>query len=195
MDSNEFSGWWGEMAQIVEYDELDGALRRIDALPDAAECHGILCGMLCEQGSVDQENWIRQVLGEYDSADALVAETVGVLRRVYAVTMEQINDTELGFRLLLPEEDAGLEQAVAALSEWCQGFLFGFNLNGGRSEENTPEDVRDVMEDMVEISRVDIDVEGEEDESSFTEVAEYVRMGVLLILEELHPMRVTTRMQ
>lgn len=183
------------MDRSIDYDRLEGALRRIDALPDAAECHGILCGMLCEQGSVDQSRWIRQVLGEVDMSDALVAESVNLLHDLYIVTMEQVNDTELGFRLLLPDEDHGLHEAVAALSEWCAGFLFGFNLNGGRAKEQTPENVQEILVDLVDISRVDPDVADEEDEGSFAEVLEYVRMGMLLILEELHPMRVTTRMQ
>lgn len=183
------------MEQFIDYEELNSALRRIDALQDAAECHGILCGMLCEQGSVERDYWVRQVIGDADRADVLVAEAVTLLHRLYDVSLRQLNDTELGFHLLLPGNEDSLEQAVAALSEWCQGFLYGFNINGGKTQDKLPGNVREVMEDLVEISRVDLEVDGEEDESSFAEVIEYVRMAVILILEELHPLRVSTRLQ
>jgi uncharacterized protein YgfB (UPF0149 family) len=47
------------------------------------------------------------------------------------------------------------------------------------------------MRDFVEISRLghgDGD-DGNEDETAFAEIAEYVRMAVLLVYEELRPLR------
>jgi len=62
-----------------------------------------------------------------------------------------------------------------------------------------PEDTAELMKDMIEISRAGQDVDDagieesddNDDELAYMEIEEYVRMGVLLIYEELQPLQST----
>ena len=60
-----------------------------------------------------------------------------------------------------------------------------------------PEDVAELVRDITEISRADFEIEeaDEDDEQAFSEVVEYVRMGVLLINDELQPLKAPARLQ
>jgi uncharacterized protein YgfB (UPF0149 family) len=52
-----------------------------------------------------------------------------------------------------------------------------------------PDAVGEMLEDLAQIARVDFDVDetDEEEQHAFADVVEYVRIGVLLINEELQP--------
>ena len=79
-----------------------------------------------------------------------------------------------------------------ALGEWCQGFLSGLTLGGISDFDKLGTDAREVVEDLVEIARAGTSyhLEGsEEDEQAYAELMEYLRVGVLLINEELQPLK------
>jgi len=56
--------------------------------------------------------------------------------------------------------------------------------------------VREILRDLAEISKVEFDVEGagEAEEGAYAEIVEYVRVGVLLINEEMHPVKAPPRL-
>ena len=183
----------------IDYIAIEDALKRVDADAEAAESHGILCGMLCSAGRADINSWLKQLMGEVDldTSDVLARETTELLGQLYKTTVEQLNDTEMGFQLLLPEDEDNLLYNVRSLSEWCQGFLLGFGLGVAKSEDSLPDEVKELLADFVEITKVGLDAvsEDEQDMESFMEVMEYVRMGVLLIQEILHPIRGPSTLQ
>src|SRR5690606_2130232 len=91
-------------------------------------------------------------------------------------------------RLELPDDDAPLSDRVYALGEWCEGFLLGFASAGPEARTQAPAEISDLLEDFVEITKVEsagLEGEAEGDEQSFAEVSEYVRMGVLMAFEQL----------
>jgi len=87
------------------------------------------------------------------------------------------------------------------LGVWCQGFVYGLAVGGVKEETELPEDSKELIKDILEISRAgyiaddeaeistDVEDDNEEDEIAFMEVSEYVRMGTLLIYEELQPLQ------
>ncbi len=82
-----------------------------------------------------------------------------------------------------------LEDRVDAMQEWTQGFLLGISLAGLEKFDGLPDDSKELIDDFIEISKADqFDVEDkEESEDAYMQVVEYLRMGVLLIAEELQP--------
>lgn len=184
-------------ASNPDYDEVDGALRRADALPDAAETHGMLCGLTCAAGRPDRETWMGQVLSDTDPANAMVGQCRGVLDQLYQGTMGQLNDSVLDFQLLVPADTDPLPERARALGKWCEGFLFGLGLAGVEITADLPGAVPELLKDMSDISRVEFDIDSPEeaDEAAYAEIVEYVRVGVLLINEELHPTKAPPRLQ
>ena len=87
---------------------------------------------------------------------------------------------------MLPDDDEPLESRVEALGTWCQGFVYGLSLGGMKEDTGLPDDSKELIKDILEISRAgyvaddeaeagldaSMDGEGEEDEVAFMEVCE-----------------------
>lgn len=186
------------MDTLPDITQLEDLLFQVDAAMGAIESHGALCGMLCAQGSTEAPQWLVHVLGEQTEGNPALKKAAAHLMQLYQYTMEQINDTEVEFDLYLPDDDDPLEERVEALSMWCQGFVYGLAAGGIQKDTELPGDTQELIRDMIEISRIgqqSIDADEEDDESleedevAFMEVMEYVRMGTVLIYEELQPLQ------
>ncbi len=186
------------MYTISDIDDLDAMLQHAQATMGAAEAHGALCGMLCARGATGLSEWMQHVLGEHAQTTAM-HDLTAQLSQLHRHTLEQINDAVAGFYLLLPDDGAHLSVRVDALASWCQGFIYGLAAGGISSETQLPADSRELLLDIIESSRAgpEIDTEDavEADEIAFIEISEYVRTGVLLINEELQPLKTARTLQ
>lgn len=180
-----------------DYLELDQILGRAEAAAGAAEVHGLLCGMLCAAGRLDAEGWAGQIFPEMDANNISIRQGLAAVQSLADWTVGAMNDPVLGMDLLLPAEGAPLFERTAALGEWCQGFLLGLAAGGVGQDTQLPEDVSELIRDFTEISRAGFEVDegDEDDEVAFSDVAEYVRVGVLLINDELQPIKAPPRLQ
>ena len=187
------------MSQFPEIVELEELLYRIDATMGAADAHGALCGMLCARGAIELSEWVDHVIGEQEQGSDVLHEVVHKLSELHQSTLEMMNDATGGFKLLLLEDDDPLPDRVEALAAWCQGFIYGLAAGGIKEESELPEDTAELLKDMIEISRAGHDVDdaaeeetdADDDEVAYMEIEEYVRMGVMLIYEELQPLQST----
>ena len=80
-----------------------------------------------------------------------------------------------------------MRERARGLSEWCQGFLFGFGASIGAV--GVPQSSQEFLHDLREFCRVDDDNAGTDnaDEAAYMELVEYVRAGALLLREEEMP--------
>jgi hypothetical protein len=168
---------------------VDSALELVETEMEAEECHGTLTGLLCAKGDMKAEEWLEYIAKSLDPNDLLAREALDTFRALHEQTRKALNDTLLDFHPLLPDEEASVEERIGSLGEWCQGFLLGMSAGGLTDLEKMPGDSGEILRDLVEIARAgSYELDGdEEDEGSFLELLEYVRTGVLLINEELHP--------
>ena len=189
------------MSHYPDISQLEGLLFDVDAMLGATESHGALCGMLCAQGATDAAQWMLQVLGEHEETSNALQQAGKLLMQIHQLSVEQMNDSNVDFDLMLPDDDEPLESRVEALGVWCQGFVFGLAVGGVKEDTDLPEDSKELIKDILEISRAGYIADNEaelnamaeddsdEDEVAFMEVTEYVRMGTLLIYEELQPVQ------
>lgn len=178
------------MFYSVSHAFLQEKLLNSGATAGASEAHGILCGGISSAGKAPFQDWVRQVLGQAPvSGDVLMAEAVELLEEIFVESETGMASDLYEFELLLPDDDQALTDRVRALGEWCDGYLLGFS--SGRETASLPvsAEVDDVIKDFVEFSKVDdnVDEASELDEQALTEVVEYIRMNVLLVLETMHP--------
>lgn len=179
--------------QAPSYHQLATLLSAYGDAMSVSECHGVLCGMVSCNPALDGSDWAGRALSgdldgtleegaepEVDAADR------ATLKALVDDTKLQLNDEELGFQPLLPDEDELLEDRIAALGDWCEGYLYGLGLGGLKDFTAFSPEAQEFCADLVEISHISFD-EGDEggNEEAFFEIVEYVRMGALMVHEEL----------
>ncbi|MDH5300617.1 MAG: UPF0149 family protein [Gammaproteobacteria bacterium] len=176
--------------QQVDFFRLNQSLSSARAEADAAEAHGILCGLFCATGQSAKQLWIEQIMGDYDPQNLLLKEALNLLSEMHDITIEQFQQGQFALQLMLRADVEPLEERVQDLGEWCQGFLYGLTIAGIKDLDNLPKDAREVLQDILHISKADFDDNEDEDagESAYAEVVEYVRIGALVVYGELnHP--------
>ncbi len=174
---------------LPSYSNVLLTLDRIESEIEPSELHGAFCGLLCANNKTTFDVARDNLLQSLDLDNLLHKEALSSLTSLFDNTNRQINDPTCDFHLLLPEEES-VEELVFALGEWCQGFLLGLSLGGVNDLEALPEEGAEIAKDFLEIARAGslyTIEESEEDEQSFEELMEYVRVGVLLINEILNP--------
>jgi len=177
---------------IPDYITITAALEKLDTEVTPSEVHGTLAGLLSAITSAKAELWQHNLWPQtsHDSGDLLAAEALEAFNQLHDITRLQLNDPNCEFQLLLPVDDDHIDNRVNALGDWCQAFLVGLALGGIKDFAPLPDNAREVANDLVEIARAgsSYSLEGnEEDENAYAELVEYIRVGVLLINEELQP--------
>ncbi len=167
------------------YESVESALTLMNCDIGPAECHGMLCGMLCGMQGFDPTLWLGHATG-YD--EDLRFDELGAghaLKQLLEETLSGFDSDDFALQVLVPEDDYPLETRTAALGAWCRGFLSGFGLSEITDLEQLSDDSRGYLRDIQEIGRVDPETAGKnDDEYSLMELCEYARMGALLLREE-----------
>jgi uncharacterized protein len=173
----------------VTFPEITRVLEGLRSAVPAAESHGCLCGALCTTSHYAMERWLEEIIPDEDRRSD--DDSQQALRLLFADTLNALRGDEMELELLLPDDDAALELRATALSQWCQGFLYGFATGQPVNTEELPADVDEVLRDLTHIGRATVELgEGSEDEEeAYAEVVEYVRVGVQLIHDELVDVR------
>lgn len=152
-----------------------------DADLSAAQAHGMATGMLCANERTQSTEWLTEL---FSHAPPIAGESRTTLVNLFEDTQDLLASDEFEFDLLLPGDEALLSEQVEALTDWCQGFLLGVSFTDTASDQS--KEVREILKDIIEFTKLDTEAEGEEDESDFIEITEYIRSAVLLLRSELN---------
>ncbi len=181
------------MASLPEHDDIADILIAMGVLIRPADVHGFLTGLLAVSSHMKSED-IQTRLVEFLDGEQPDPDQRAAFDQLWQTTRSQLQAGDMQLELLLPDDYFELEQRVANLAAWCQGFLQGFALAGHdyqkvRGESEWPEDISELVNDLVKISQLG-DEEPEDDaeaaEMQLFEVQEYVRIAVLNIYTECH---------
>ncbi|MGD8783033.1 MAG: UPF0149 family protein [Thioalkalispiraceae bacterium] len=178
--------------QEFDYDEITSALERYGIAADAADCQGSITATACMNGPSGFQLWLESYLEELqdrvNQGDALARETYTLLQKLYQQVCHQLENGEFDYALLLPDDDVDLELRTEAMSHWCQGFLMGLRYSGVTDFNKFTGELGEIIDDITEISQVSagqLDY-SEEEEQSYAELVEYLRVGVMLFNETLN---------
>jgi len=182
------------MDEKVEFDRLDDALRRCGSSWDAAQAHGLLTGRLVIAGAPAGQGWMVQVLEGADENNASQHECRKFLDTLYQTTYWQLSERLSEFTPLLPADEDEVWVRAPALGHWCEGFLHGLvsaKHGGALKQRLAAEPLSDIIRDMLQITRAGLDEEtdAEENEASYAELFEYLRVAAQLCYEELADIR------
>lgn len=154
---------------------------------ELAECHGLLCGLLCRESSPSARDYLRQLAAMQLVVDPGQALS-GALAQAWESTVAQFEDEDMGFALWLPDDDDPLEERTIALARWCAGFLAGLG-SVGRLDALS-EEAREAIGDLQEIARAELSAsagdppQSEDEEGAYAEIVEYVRVVTLMMRED-----------
>ena len=178
--------------QKFEYDDITSALERFGIAADAAECQGAISATACMNGPNGFQLWLDSYLEELqdrmNEGDAVAKETFDLMQGLYQQVCRQLQNGEFEYALFLPDDEINLEMRTEAMAHWCQGFLMGLRYSGVTDFSKFTGELSEIIDDITEISQVSAgQLEySEEEEQSYAELVEYLRVGVMLFNETLN---------
>lgn len=181
--------------QTADFEGWANLFTRCRAFSHPSELHGGLCGRLAAGARLDQPQWLEVVCEHIgiapetlEQGEDLPAELPDFMAEAYRQTLLQLQATDMAFQPLLPGDDYAFEQRLQALAAWVRGFLEGMALAAGEKLGEAPDEIRELIEDMVAISQVEESDAGDEGaEMQLIDITEYVRLGVISVFTEFNP--------
>jgi uncharacterized protein YgfB (UPF0149 family) len=171
----------------VPYTELADALERLGSPEEASEYHGTLCGALCVQDAAEFNpvDLIDADLEEYRPD----ATAEALLKHLGIRTLKALTSSDMNFAPLLPGDELPLATRVQALTLWCQGFLYGLSSRKKIDLANCSEELREIVHDLAQFTQAGLEAGDNEEieETAYTELVEYIRVGAQLVFLELNP--------
>jgi len=166
----------------MSYSFVNSTILQKQAAESAAEVHGIAVALLCLDSNADANTWMDEVFAE---DEGLLEDDKLMMMTIFEQTKERMESDQFVFELFLPDEEEPLDSRCTAIVQWCQGFLFGL----GRADKNTdwPDEVAEILKDIVEFTKLDTEVDDDDDdaENALVEIQEYLRAAVMLIRSEI----------
>lgn len=180
-------------AYAAEFERWANVFTAHKAFSHPSELHGVLCGRLAAGSRIEEGEWLAMVCEHMGLPEsALDEEEAGGLsvfmNEAYEQTLAFLKSADMSFHPLLPDDDYAIDQRLEALVAWVRGFLEGMALSAGESLGEAPDEIRELIEDMVAISQVSEDQESDpESEQQLLEITEYIRLGALAVFTEYNP--------
>jgi yecA family protein len=165
----------------MTYQIINAIVVQSDADLSAGYAHGMATGMLCANEQTQSEEWLAELF-RHGTPPADNDRTT--LIHLFEDTRSLLASDDYEFDLLLPDDDVSLSTQVEILTYWCQGFLMGVGFTHAAAD--LTKEAREILKDIIEFTKLDTEAEGEEDESDFMEITEYMRSAVLLLRSELN---------
>ncbi|MGZ5044519.1 MAG: UPF0149 family protein [Methylobacter sp.] len=165
----------------MTYQVINAIVVQSDAELSAGYAHGMAAGMLCANEQSQSAEWLIELFRHGTPPND---EDRAALIHLFEDTRSLLASDDFEFDLFLPDDDVLLSVQVEALTYWCQGFLLGVGFTHATSDLS--KEAREILKDIIEFTKLDTEAEGEEDESDFIEITEYIRSAVLLLRSELN---------
>ncbi|MCB1856770.1 MAG: UPF0149 family protein [Gammaproteobacteria bacterium] len=176
------------LGQRVELEEIERRLAGADVEMSGAEVHGLFSGLLCSARPDTDALWLTELFPDPVEGDLLREDCLKSLRRLFDQTRIELNDSELGFSLLLPDDEQPLKRRAAGIVDWCQGFLYGIGIAGVSTQTVLSPQAQEALRDISEVTRMDLD--GLEDyqedgEDALMQITEFLWVAAMLVHDEL----------
>jgi uncharacterized protein YgfB (UPF0149 family) len=172
---------------VPDYASLVSTLQRCAVVYSPSGAHGFALGLLIAGVPDPSKAWAEELYSDLDPADVLAGECRAALDRLFSAVFVAADAAPMQLALLLPQDIEVNAQRLAAVRDWCDGFLFGFGLGGKVSSAGLSQAGSDFLRDITEFTRLDTgDVENSaENQAALIDIEEYLREGVLLLRDEM----------
>lgn len=169
------------------YEEVAAYLQPVELLLSPSELHGLICGYICGAGQADWQIFSRLLTVELD-LEQLPEAIIEPLQQLFNFSEKQLKQASVQIDILLPDDQTPISTQVLAFTQWVAGFLHGIAQTGIDETKWQSVEAKEGLEDLTKICEIDVEQVSEQDDFDFNEVIEYVKVVVLTLYTELHPL-------
>jgi len=178
----------------MDFQQLKEVLEPYAELESPAFIQGMLMGLISVDNDIQEAVWLKKIIEEAQIKKVKESFLKG-LHEMFLETNKGMNGSGFELKLCLPDDNESAVIRAAMLGQMCEGIIYGIGLGGGLSEaeQEISEEIRELVNDLGEISRIDFislqDLEGDEEQvaNDLTQLEEFIKVGVLMLNEELSP--------
>ena len=109
----------------MDYDKLDDLRKSASIDMSPPEMHGGICSQICFKSDHFEEFIPYEKSDDGSSVSVQIRAYRKALLRIIETDAKRLEDGDLDFKLILPEETSSIQERAEALSIWCQGFIDG----------------------------------------------------------------------
>lgn len=171
--------WDNRRMSIEAYNNLAEWLSEVEATASPSGFDGQLAGMWCRQRELPADLALDEVDRQACAWPRLSAYADEVRQRLEA--------DDCSFDPVLPPDSAPLRDRLLAVADWSSGLLFGIGSAGELDRKQLSDDVTELLRDLTEICKLDVDDADDAAEESYTEIVEYLKVAAQTLYVELHP--------
>jgi hypothetical protein len=173
---------------LYNYDHWTTLLDQQALMASAAELHGLMAGLLSAGVPADLPKVLPVLHDFLNDGQAIQTSLKPNIEQLLSQTAQDLASEDYRLQLLLPSDDDSLAERLEALVEWAQAFLVGFSVQQ-TDLSLVSSDVREAIDQLSEITRIDIyttdDSSEAENEESYFLVLEHLRMLVLICFTDV----------
>jgi uncharacterized protein YgfB (UPF0149 family) len=169
-----------------------------DSITDLLKAAGSDCGPAEFHGQIvahaaladrRQKKLPQQTVADWLALTTVSEDLMQVTSKLHQAAVESLEEfSDFDLTLLLPDDDAPMDERFSELTCWCSGFLHGVGLAQHAEGLLAQPDIREMLEDLAAIARSLAPVpDSEDNESDFMEILEYIRVVVLTIAIDAEP--------
>lgn len=111
----------------LKYAAVADLMEQHELMATAVEAHGVICGLVCGGVVLDDKSWLPPFNDPINDGFGLPAPVRQVMTELYQSVIESLM-AQKGVELLLPSDEAPLDERIDALVDWSQAFLAGFGV-------------------------------------------------------------------
>ena len=109
------------------YAELLSISDYCEQAESVAEVHGILCGLLARDPYIPAKLWVDVLELDGEPSDSVFQMVRQQLEDLIQHSAHMLNNIEIEFNPILPDDEESLKTRIKELAAWTQGYLYGFS--------------------------------------------------------------------
>lgn len=169
----------------MKHQQLMAVLSEHDFTATASELHGLLTGLIAGGMFNGSSDYLTHMADLFNNGLAVKGSLKTASETVVGEIFTQLQGDDMSFSLMLLDDDDPVNEQAEELVNWVQYFLVGFGLNQ-RDLKNCSNEVREIIEDFTNITRMDTDLDDDNDTlADFYEIIEFIRISAVLCHQEL----------